>query len=117
MTWRDLYPKMLEKNSKEACLVFSHECFERAAIYTDDLFVHEVAALVKSNLSEAMKRQQQIAVIRATTKDLRKMEAAHIILHLIEVALSNNPISAAGHAARCGEALSRIDSKNELLCG
>lgn len=92
--WRTIH-QQLKDAGKEKSRALATQCFEST------LPSPEIRSLVESsNYGEA-------AVIRKKTKS----EIAHIAIHLIEVNRANNDISAAGHAARCLEALSRIDNK------
>lgn len=108
MNWRVIYSDFTSLN-KEACLKAALECCNIAATFTDNQYVLETIMDLKSG-QNTKSRLTKICLIRSKeVTDLFKREAAHIVLHAIEVSLANNHISAAGHVARCIEALSRIE--------
>lgn len=114
MAWQDIQKQLMKKKSKDFCLDFALSCFDLCASSTSDQYILDTVALVKdsrNNTEEIKKRLRQVCSIRVTTDDQKAMEAAHIALHIVETAISVNYISAAGHAARCADALSRIDTK------
>lgn len=118
MTWKEVYPNLIKYNEKR-CLDFSLACFNLASIYTSNPYILNSVDLVKNgeNKKELRNRLQEIGRIRRVTQEHKEKEAAHIVLHLVETAISTNNISAAGHTSRSVEALFRIDKElgNEVL--
>jgi hypothetical protein len=121
MNWREIHTKLVAKKDKNVCLDFAIACADKSAPFTNSELVLSTLPILKNNrwIYGAVKDKfTPLAVERVSHKDdLNKREAAHIMLHAVEIASVNSLQSQAGHAARCGEALSRIDEGlvNELI--
>lgn len=108
-----MLPRFNEVNSKEACYDFAIDCCSAGLSYTDNVYVFDTVAIIKTDKNDVKaidKRYADIASIRKLEgENVKRREAAHIVLHTIEIANSGSPQGAAGHAARVAEALSRIN--------
>lgn len=112
--WRDVYPYLKNKTSQPVCIAVAGACFNLAKTYANsdsvdyltDVKNRAVAGLDKKKLSDDL---SAVAIIRVRESDAKAREVAHIALHMVEVALATNYVSAAGHAARCIDALGKVD--------
>jgi len=117
MKWQDIQTKLIAKDDKEACLDFAIACAEKALPFSDSSYVTETLPIIKANRwnhKVLTARFQPLAIIRVNQNDVGKRESAHVMIHAVELAGVNSLQGWAAHAARCGEALSRI---SEDLCG
>ena len=117
--WRDLQPILRARKSEDFCKNLVVKCCSLAKAHTNNNFIletiHNLGDFTKTELAS---RLSSVTVIRSVEKqDLKAREAAHVLLHAIEVFLSNNFQSASGHAARSVDALSKIDKSlsDEIL--
>jgi hypothetical protein len=114
MNWQEIYPQLKDKKSKSQCLAFAIACCDAGAVFTQNQLILDLISKMKSfdEHKEEMKNKfYEVCLIRVRAgANTNEKEAAHILIHAIEVAMANNYVSAAGHSARCGNALSRIDA-------
>ena len=116
MKWQDIQAKLIERNDKEICLDFALACAETALQFSDSEYVMETLPIIQQNRwnhAALRTRFQPLARIRVQEQETGKKESAHVMIHALELAGVNSIQSQAAHAARCGEALNRID---ENLC-
>ena len=115
MNWKDLQKKMIAKNDKELCMNFAIACAEKASEYTDSQIVIETLAILKDSKWNFLGDNfNDLAKERISHSDLSKKEAAHALIHASELPSVRSIQSMAGHAARAGEALSRIGEQHCL---
>lgn len=113
ITWRQVYPYLAGLKNKDHCLVVCLDCFEKTKEFLTDEFLLETGVLLQRG-EVPSDRLQRVAQIRVNTEEPRAREAAHVLLHFIEAARAVNAVSAAGHTARCVEAISKIGLVAEL---
>jgi len=114
MMWREVYGKLTGKMNKDICWTIAVNCCVESYPYSKDETVLNTIIRIRSGecgREKLMEILNKICRIRSNEKeDLKAREAAHVVLHAIEVICSSNYVNASGHAARCLEALSKIDS-------
>lgn len=113
MGWKEIQAKLISKNDKQLCMQLSVTCSEAAINFTDSDIVHEALSLLKENEWDHTKYSHLFNKLSkeriSNTENLQKRESAHALIHATELATVKSLQSMAAHAARCAEALSRID--------
>lgn len=120
MTWQSIHPQLKERNDEQLCYGLALACCESALQFTADQRIIDVASMLKQeplDMNEINKHTYPVTLIRRNTDDLGAKEAAHIIIHVIGARNAIGIENKAAHAARCAEALSRVDESlsNEIV--
>ena len=112
MTWQEIYPILKNKQDKQTCYEFALECSKQGIRYSKlPYYLSDILKHIEEDNKDWLKEHfYTLKLLRVKEPELAAKESTHILIHMIEVLRANNSVSAAGHAARCGEALSRIDN-------
>ena len=120
MDAKELQNRLIATRNKEICYDFAVACAEKAAEINGSPLFSEIAGLMRNNRWEynrVGKYFHGLAAARVNEKQIDKKESIHTMIHAIEISSVHSIQSIAAHAARCGNALSRInESLAEEIC-